>query len=109
MTFKEYQVQALTTSRGKEEHNELFHRILGLVGETGELAEKLKKWVRDENSQESSLDKQDLEKELGDVLWYIAILADYLELDLEQVASTNLEKLASRKKRGVLNGKGDNR
>ncbi len=68
MTFDEYQQAALLTARDRSKKNEVFHLILGLVGESGEIAEKMKKWVRDQNSDESKLDSVDLKKELGDVL-----------------------------------------
>lgn len=109
MTFDEYQKQALTTARGHDEHNELFHLLLGLVGESGEIAEKMKKIVRDHDSNEAKIDTQDLKKELGDVLWYVAVLADYFEISLEDIAQTNAQKLADRKTRGTLKGSGDNR
>jgi len=107
MTFNEYQRKALTTARDK--NNELFHRVLGLVGEAGEIAEKIKKLVRDHNANLNKLDKEDIAKELGDVLWYTATLADYLGFTLDDIAEQNVKKLADRDKRGVLRGSGDNR
>jgi NTP pyrophosphatase (non-canonical NTP hydrolase) len=109
MTFNEYQTQALLTAASKTKKNELFHLLLGLVGEAGEIAEKMKKIVRDHDSNETKIDRADIEKELGDVLWYVAVLADYLDIKLETVASHNLAKLADRQKRNVLGGSGDNR
>lgn len=109
MTFSEYQKLALRTAAPKTKHNELFHLVLGLVGEAGEIAEKFKKLVRDKNSNESEIDKEDIKKELGDVLWYVAVLADHLEVDLEDVADLNIKKLADRQKRDVLSGSGDDR
>lgn len=78
---------------------------LGLTGEAGEVAEKVKKWQREGDQQ--YLD--DLKDELGDVLWYLARLADETELDLDYVAQRNLEKLGDRQERGVLTGEGDER
>jgi len=83
--------------------------VLGLVGESGEVAEKFKKWVRVLGSDESRIDRSGIAKELGDVLWYLAVLADYLDLSLDDIATANLAKLASRQSRGVLGGSGDNR
>lgn len=105
----EYQQAALRTAAPKDEKNELLHLVLGLVGESGEIAEKFKKWVRDLDSDEAAIDRDDIKQELGDVLWYTAVLADYLGLRLEDVAQANVDKLASRQARGVLGGSGDQR
>lgn len=107
--MNDYQRLALRTTRGHDQNNEIFHLLLGLVGETGEIAEKFKKIVRDHDTDISKLDLKDITKELGDVLWYIAVLADYLGISLDDIASQNIEKLASRQVRGVLRGSGDNR
>lgn len=109
MTLNEYQARALNTAANKTKHNELFHLLLGLVGEAGEISEKMKKIVRDHNSDEAKVDRNDLKKELGDVLWYTAVLADYFDIQLEDVARHNIDKLVSRQKRGVIGGSGDNR
>jgi NTP pyrophosphatase (non-canonical NTP hydrolase) len=109
MNLNEYQTLALRTARSKESNDEIFHLLLGLCGEAGEIAEKTKKIVRDRNSDFSQLDTDDLTKELGDVLWHVAVLADYFEIDLETVGATNIKKLASRLERGTISGSGDNR
>lgn len=83
----------------------LMENTLGLVGETGEVAEKIKKHIRDDKP----IDTQDMEKELGDALFYLVGLAGYFGVSFSSVASTNLNKLYDRKKRGVLQGSGDNR
>ena len=84
-------------------------KILGLSGESGEVAEKFKKILRDKNGQISDEDRMEIAKELGDVLWYIATISRYLGMPLEDVANINIEKLASRKDRNKLHGKGDDR
>lgn len=110
MTFEEYQKQALTTvlSTGNE-FRDLLHWVLGINGEAGEVAEKVKKIIRDKGGKVSEEDKQELAKELGDVMWYIAVFAHDLGVPLDDIAQSNLDKLKSRKARGVLGGSGDNR
>jgi NTP pyrophosphatase (non-canonical NTP hydrolase) len=109
MELDDYQHGALRTAASRDKKNELLHLVLGLAGESGEVAEKFKKWVRDLDSDEARIDRADIGKELGDVLWYVAVLADYLGLSLDDIAATNLAKLASRQGRGVLGGSGDDR
>ncbi len=114
MTFDEYQVKAESTNLTPAEAPELLSisfmdKLLGLVGESGELADKIKKILRDKQGQWTEEDRQELIKELGDVLWYIAALAPLLGVSMEEVARRNLEKLAGRKQRNELSGKGDNR
>ena len=109
MNFDEYQKAAVKTGRRTDAPNELFHLGLGLVGEAGEIAEKLKKLVRDHDADQSKLDTDDLAKELGDVLWYVAAFANYLGFSLDDIAAKNIAKLADRMERNVINGSGDNR
>jgi NTP pyrophosphatase (non-canonical NTP hydrolase) len=109
MECDDYQRAALRTARDKNAPDEFMHLILGLVGETGEIAEKVKKLVRDKNSDLAQLDRDDMAAELGDVLWYAAGLASFLDLSLNDVAQRNLDKLADRQRRAVLGGSGDNR
>jgi len=109
MNLNEYQTLALRTAAPKDKKNEFFHLVLGLVGESGEIAEKVKKIIRDKDSDLAQLDKEDLTKELGDVLWHIAVLAQYFDISLEEVGATNIAKLASRLERGKIGGDGDNR
>lgn len=82
---------------------------LGLAGEAGEIANKLKKVVRDTNGQVSAETKQALKEELGDALWYISQLAHELGFKLDEVAQANIDKLASRSERGKITGSGDQR
>ena len=84
-------------------------KVLGLSGETGETADKVKKIIRDKQGAYTEEDKGEIVKELGDVLWYLAGIARYLGVDLETVAKGNLAKLEDRKKRGKISGSGDNR
>lgn len=117
MQLNDYQKQATTTDTfGEQEIKDLLAsdpaytaKILGLVGESGEVAEKYKKIIRDKKGEISTEDRKELIKELGDVLWYIALLAKYLGVPLEEVASQNLDKLSSRKSRKAIQGRGDNR
>ena len=84
-------------------------KVLGLVGEAGETADKIKKILRDKDGGINECDKIEITKELGDVLWYVASVARYLDVPLEEVAKMNLEKLESRNKRNLIHGEGDNR
>ena len=102
MTFDEYQKFARETAIYPEECK-ITYPTLGLCGEAGEVAEKVKKNIRDGKA----LDGVGLE--LGDVLWYIAALADDLGVSLEDVVKANVNKLYSRKARNKLQGDGDNR
>ena len=73
------------------------------------MADKVKKVIRDNNSEFTSEKKAEIAKEIGDVLWYCATLANDLGYSLEEVGIMNIEKLKSRKERGVIGGSGDNR
>ncbi|MDT0348119.1 nucleoside triphosphate pyrophosphohydrolase family protein [Pseudonocardia charpentierae] len=107
--MSDYQQAALRTAASRDKYNELFHLLLGLVGETGEIAEKAKKIVRDKGSDFSQWDADDIKKELGDTLWYITVIADYFNLTLDDVAECNISKLADRQARGAIGGSGDSR
>ena len=108
MDFAEYQKLSRKTAVYPKKYR-LIYPALGLNGEAGEVAEKVKKILRDENGKITPANKEELSKELGDVLWYLSQLATELGLNLEEVAETNLKKLFSRKRRGKLHGSGDNR
>lgn len=110
MTFDEYQKRALTTVISKNDtFKDTLHWVLGINGEAGEVAEKVKKIIRDKNGEMTEQDKEELAKEIGDVLWYLAVFAHDLGFPLDGIAQQNLDKLKSRKARGVLGGNGDNR
>ena len=113
ITFEDYQVATSTTAfypgAGEGNADALSYTALGLVGEAGEIANKVKKILRDSGGEVSSEVRKDLAKELGDVFWYLARLADEIGYPLEVIAENNLAKLRSRAERGVLSGSGDNR
>ena len=108
MTFNEYQKWALKTAIYPE-NLRIMYPALGLAGEVGEVAEKVKKIYRDKDGLIGTETRVALQQEIGDVLWYTAVLAADLDLYLEDVAKSNIEKLKSRKKRGKLQGEGDAR
>jgi NTP pyrophosphatase (non-canonical NTP hydrolase) len=109
MNFNDYQNQARSTAMYPNIGDNYVYPVLGLSGESGEVAEKFKKIIRDKNGVVSEQDKVEIVKEMGDVLWYLANLSCELNVDLSLVAEKNLEKLFSRKERGVITGSGDNR
>ncbi len=108
MDFKEYQEKAIATAIYGE-GNAIVYPTLGLVGEAGEVADKIKKVLRDSGGCFSEEKKIEIAKELGDVLWYIAALSRDLGVEMDTIASINIAKLESRKVRGVIQGSGDNR
>lgn len=109
MDFNEYQRMAWETAIYPKKGSNIYYPALGLAGETGEVCEKIKKIMRDDNGVISPEKKELLKKELGDIFWYIAALSTEVGLTLEDVAQTNIDKLYSRKERGTLHGSGDNR
>lgn len=106
MNINTYQQQASETAIYQ---NKLIYPTLGLVGEAGEIANKVKKILRDSSGEMQEDARQNLISELGDVLWYVAALATDLGTELSEVANKNIEKLNSRKNRGTIGGSGDNR
>ena len=114
MTFDEYQKKALSTNlAGKNKSigsHDFLINALGLVGESGEFLEKIKKILRDQKGELKDDNQRELlQKELGDVLWYVAVISDYLEIPLSKLADQNIAKLADRNKRKTLRGAGDTR
>ena len=88
----------------------IIYPALGLAGEAGEVADKVKKVIRDKNSDFTNVDtKHAIAEEIGDVLWYCATLANDIGFDLETIGQMNYDKLHSRQERGMLHGSGDNR
>lgn len=114
MDFQEYQTQSRQTAKYTQGEAANFrglpiYPVLGLVGEAGEVAEKMKKIIRDNHGVIDQERKDMLIKEIGDVLWYLSQLCTDLDISLDDVATTNLEKLFSRLERGQIQGDGDNR
>ena len=109
LDFDKYQVEARKTAIYPDLDNNLWYPALGLAGEAGEVAEKVKKVYRD-NQGRITLDViADLQRELGDVLWYVASLASEIKLNLSLIAQNNLVKLQDRAERGKVHGSGDRR
>lgn len=109
LTFNEYAELIDKTARYPNIGNNIIYPVLGLTGEAGEVAEKIKKIQRDKNGEWNEEDKAAICKELGDVLWYITAEAHEFGLTLEEVALTNIDKLLGRRERGTLHGSGDDR
>ncbi len=113
MTFDEYQKQALTTAYTDPKYKDTLMDktiwAMGVAGEAGEVVEKWKKMVAYNKGDINDEFLQDMKKELGDVVWYIAVLANSLGISFEEIMQLNVKKLQDRKKRDVIKGKGDNR
>lgn len=110
MELNEYQKKALMTALYDEKYK-ILYPALGLGNEAGEVLGKIKKWLRgDDGEGKMSIERKEaLTQELGDVLWYLAVLANDLGVSLDEIAQTNIDKLQSRKVRGALQGDGDKR
>lgn len=107
--FNEYQ-EFVNGMKVYPKEYSVIYPTLGLTGEAGEIAEKVKKWVRDGGGNVMTEDRREaILKELGDPLWYITALATDLGYTLQDVVDANIAKLNSRKERGVLKGSGDDR
>jgi NTP pyrophosphatase (non-canonical NTP hydrolase) len=102
MTLDEYQQKALVTAA--DGGSGLIERVLGLAGESGEIADRVKQWLRDGEGDLARLDRRVLAHELGDALWYVATLADCLGLRLDDVAQSNLAWRADRQNRRATGG-----
>ena len=106
MKIDEYQAEARSTAIYDQP---IIYPTLGLTGESGEVAEKVKKMIRDDNGCLTEERRQALIKELGDVLWYLANISSDLGIPLSEVAEINLNKLKERKQKNMLQGSGDDR
>jgi NTP pyrophosphatase (non-canonical NTP hydrolase) len=109
MNFTEYQAAATETAVYPDRGKNLYYPALGLNGESGEVAEKVKKLMRDHGGIITDDIAESIAKELGDCLWYISETATQIGASLDDIAKANIEKLASRQKRGAIQGDGDNR
>jgi NTP pyrophosphatase (non-canonical NTP hydrolase) len=109
MTLQEYQQKSRKTALYVDAGSNYIYPTLGLAGEAGEVANKVKKIMRDDGGVVSDARREQIKGELGDVLWYAAQLATEMKLDLNEVAEENITKLYSRLDRGVLGGEGDQR
>lgn len=116
MNINDYQKQAAKTDTFKDTipvtdlaTPGFVEKALGLSGEAGEVADKIKKIIRDKSGKLTEEDRQEIVLELGDVLWYVANISRVLDVSLEDVASKNLKKLAARQKNNTLHGSGDHR
>ena len=107
MDFNTYQTAALQTAVYPDPGFNFAYPALGLVGEAGEVADKLKKVIRDNDGVLTTPVRDAVAKELGDVMWYLSVLAYEMDYDLNKIAQMNLDKLASRQQRGVISGSGD--
>ena len=87
----------------------IIYPTLGLTGEAGEVANKVKKIIRDGTNKNNEDLVQEISAEIGDCLWYISVLADDIGCKLSDIANNNLIKLAKRKEKGTIHGSGDNR
>lgn len=108
ITLNEYQELAMRTAIFPESAK-YSYPALGLAGEAGEVANKAKKLIRDGATEELQQKLLDIADELGDVLWYVAAMAQACDVSLEHIAKANLHKLADRARRGKLGGDGDKR
>jgi NTP pyrophosphatase (non-canonical NTP hydrolase) len=109
LSANDYQTAALQTAIYPNQGNNYIYPTLGLVGEAGEVAEKVKKLIRDGDGILTKPDREKIALEVSDTCWYLAVLAHELDYTLEEIMQMNLDKLASRQQRGVISGSGDNR
>ncbi len=109
MDFNEYQEKIMRTAKYPDIGNNFVYPTLGIAGEAGEIAEKVKKIIRDHDGVIDAKKRDELKKEIGDVLWYLSMLCTELQLQFNEVAEANIVKLLDRLDRNVIQGEGDNR
>lgn len=109
MDFATFQKKVKETSIYPNQGNNVAYAALGLAGEAGEVADKVKKIIRDAHGTLTPKAREEMIKELGDVLWYLAAVANELSVDIEEIAQRNVDKVEDRRARGVISGEGDNR
>lgn len=113
MDFNEYQRECRKTDLGTSAQDCLnpgwLYYVLGIAGESGEMVEKIKKLFRDKGGVIDNEFRVAVIKEMGDVQWYMARLADQFDIDFEVIFRTNIKKLLSRQGRNKLHGDGDDR
>ena len=109
MELNDYQKKSRLTALYPDVGNNPIYPTLGLAGESGEVADKVKKIIRDKNGVFDDSSKEAIKLELGDVLWYVAQLSTELGFELDEVAKSNIKKLESRSTRGLIGGSGDSR
>jgi NTP pyrophosphatase (non-canonical NTP hydrolase) len=109
MDFAEYQEKARQTAAYPVIGHAVIYPTLGLANEAGEVAGKIKKIFRDKAGIVDARDRDALEAELGDVLWYLSQAATELGLSLDHIAARNILKLLDRRSRGKIHGDGDDR
>ncbi|MEQ1500535.1 MAG: nucleoside triphosphate pyrophosphohydrolase family protein [Parcubacteria group bacterium] len=110
MELNEYQKRAVETAVYPDKYK-IIYPAVGLGDEAGEVLGKVSKWLRgdDGDGEMTQERKEAIKLELGDVLWFVSNLAKDIGFSLEDVAVSNIDKLQSRKERGVIRGDGDNR
>ena len=109
MDFNTYQKNARLTAQYPNLGSNYIYPTLGLAGEAGEVAEKVKKVIRDKKGVFDDESKKGLKKELGDVLWYVSNICTEFNFSLDDIALQNLEKLKLRAAKGKISGSGDDR
>lgn len=110
MQMNDYQDRAASTAVYPGQGSVLGLAYVGLgLGEAGEVQGKIKKILRDDNGVVEDAARIAIAKELGDLLWYVAMASDEIGIPLDVIAKINLDKLADRRERGVLAGSGDER